>query len=144
MTRARNRCPVASQEPNDFAAAQAKVANLETALESARTIGMAIGILMERLKIAPPDAFDVLVRASQHEHRRLRDIASDLVFSGELGHVPPHEHGYHRTAGIGQHAAAPKVERPVGEPSRNSYGSGGDPRLLGRDEQPGTNRNGSA
>jgi ANTAR domain len=108
MTRALNRRPVASQETSDLATAQAKIANLETALHTARTIGMAIGIVMERLKIPQADAFDVLVTVSHQENRRLRDIASDLVFTGELGHVPSHEHGHHRTADKPQRTAAAK------------------------------------
>jgi AmiR/NasT family two-component response regulator len=87
MTDALSNSLFAGQEWHDRADAQAKIANLETALESSRTIGMAMGILIERLKVAPDEAFDALVETSQHEHRKLRDIASDLVFTGELGRV---------------------------------------------------------
>jgi AmiR/NasT family two-component response regulator len=92
MTDVLGYCTSTGQEPDALAAAQAKIANLEAALESAGSIGVAIGILMERLKIAPADAFEVLVRTSQHEHRKLRDVASDLVYTGELGHVRLHDH----------------------------------------------------
>jgi AmiR/NasT family two-component response regulator len=91
MTDAPDRTPIAAaQEPRGLAAAEAKIAILETALESARMIGTAVGILVERLKIAPGDAFDSLVEASHEEHRKVPDIASDLVFTGELGHVAPY------------------------------------------------------
>ena len=91
MTDAPDRGRIAApQEARTLAAAEAKIATLETALESARMIGTAIGILVERLKIAPGDAFDSLVEASHEEHRKVRDIASDLVFTGELGHVAPY------------------------------------------------------
>jgi hypothetical protein len=66
------------------AIAETQIANLEIALRSARTIGMAIGILMERLKLSDCEAFETLVAASQHLHRKLNDIASELVYTGEL------------------------------------------------------------
>jgi hypothetical protein len=43
-----------------------------------------MGILMERMKVSMDEAFDVLVYVSQHNHRKLRDVADQLVFSGEL------------------------------------------------------------
>ena len=65
-------------------AAHRKIENLQTALQSARRIGAAIGILMERMKITMDEAFNVLVFISQHEHRKLREIAEELVFTGVL------------------------------------------------------------
>lgn len=65
-------------------AAMAKIQNLEIALETSRTIGMAVGIVMERLRLPPDQAFDVLRRISQQHHRKLRDLASDLVFCGAV------------------------------------------------------------
>jgi GAF domain-containing protein len=58
--------------------------NLETALQSNREIGMAIGILMVRHSLTDQAAFDLLRVTSQHQHRKLRDIAAETVFSGEL------------------------------------------------------------
>jgi GAF domain-containing protein len=58
--------------------------NLETALQSNREIGMAVGILMARYGLTDQAAFDLLRVTSQHEHRKLRDIAAETVFSGEL------------------------------------------------------------
>ena len=46
-------------------------------------IGQAQGILMERERIASGEAFDILRRASQHLNRKLRDVAEDLVDTGE-------------------------------------------------------------
>jgi transcriptional regulator with GAF, ATPase, and Fis domain len=60
--------------------------NLETALQSNREIGMAVGILMVRYGLTDQAAFDLLRVTSQHEHRKLRDIAAETVFSGELPH----------------------------------------------------------
>ena len=47
-------------------------------------IGTAIGVLVERHKITPDAAFTMLVRSSQRTNRKLRDIADDLLFTGEL------------------------------------------------------------
>jgi GAF domain-containing protein len=58
--------------------------NLETALQSNREIGMAVGILMVRYGLTDQAAFDLLRVTSQHEHRKLREIAAETVFSGEL------------------------------------------------------------
>lgn len=58
--------------------------NLETALQTSREIGIAIGILVERYKISTEQSFDMLRTASQRRHRKLRDIASDVVLTGEF------------------------------------------------------------
>lgn len=63
---------------------QEKIANLETALASARFIGAAIGILMERLKVTSDEAFKVLVATSHRTRLKLRDVAERLVRTGEL------------------------------------------------------------
>jgi len=49
--------------------------NLEVALATREVIGQAQGILMERERIGPRQAFDILRRASQHLNRKLRDVA---------------------------------------------------------------------
>lgn len=53
--------------------------NLQQALHSRATIDQAIGIVMARQAMSPEGAFQVLVRASQRENRRLRDIAVQIV-----------------------------------------------------------------
>jgi GAF domain-containing protein len=53
--------------------------NLRQALESRSTIDHAIGIVMAGGGHGPDEAFEVLVRASQREHRKLRTIAAELV-----------------------------------------------------------------
>jgi GAF domain-containing protein len=63
-------------------------ANLRTALESRDIIGQAKGILMERLKLNADQAFQVLVAVSQHQHRKLRDVADDLAATGDLPDFP--------------------------------------------------------
>ena len=51
----------------------------EAALQSRTVIGQAEGILMERFNLSPDAAFGVLVRLSQSENVKVRDIAADLV-----------------------------------------------------------------
>jgi GAF domain-containing protein len=68
----------------DHDRAQASADNLEIALETSREIGVAIGILVERYRVTTAQAFDMLRIASQHTHRKLRDIAADVVRTGEF------------------------------------------------------------
>ena len=58
--------------------------NLERALQSNREIGVAIGILMSRYGLTEEAAFDLLRVTSQHRHRKMRDIAAETVYTGEL------------------------------------------------------------
>ncbi len=58
--------------------------NMDVALASRDLIGQAKGILMERYKVTGHDAFGLLVLASQNTNRKLRDVANELVTSGEL------------------------------------------------------------
>lgn len=57
---------------------------LRTALSTRDLIGQAKGILMERYRINQAMAFDLLVMASQNNHRKLHDIAEELTATGEL------------------------------------------------------------
>jgi len=52
---------------------------LTEALASRATIEQAKGILMGAQRIGPDEAFQLLVRASQRENRKLREIAEELV-----------------------------------------------------------------
>ena len=65
-----------------------KVTNLEEALKSNREIGVALGVLMTRYALAQQQAFDLLRTVSQRTHRKLRDVASDVAFTGELPEIP--------------------------------------------------------
>jgi len=60
-----------------------RVDNLHAALASREVIGQAQGILMERERITADEAFDILRRSSQHLNRKLREVAQDLVDTGE-------------------------------------------------------------
>jgi len=66
------------------AAAQARGEQIRAGLESNRIIGTAIGILMTNHRLAAAPAFQLLVAASQHSNRKLRDIAVDVTSNGRL------------------------------------------------------------
>lgn len=66
------------------ASERTKATNLEIALTSNREIGKAIGILVATHRITEQQAFDALRSESQHTHRKLRDVAGDVVLTGEL------------------------------------------------------------
>jgi AmiR/NasT family two-component response regulator len=67
-----------------LADAQRHIDNLKQALRTSRQIGMALGILMCRHGWTEHRAFAALREASQHQHRKLRDVARDVVVTGEL------------------------------------------------------------
>ncbi|HEY1825735.1 MAG TPA: GAF and ANTAR domain-containing protein [Acidimicrobiales bacterium] len=62
----------------------ARAANLEEAMESREIIGMAEGILIERERITPEQAFDILKQTSQHLNLKLRNVAEYVVETGEV------------------------------------------------------------
>lgn len=66
------------------AVAQDKAENLRVALHNSREIGVAMGILMDRHKLSRQQAFDVLRTVSQHTHRKVADIATELADTGAL------------------------------------------------------------
>lgn len=66
-----------------------RMANLHAALASREIIGQAQGILMERERITADQAFDILRRASQHLNLKLREIAQNLVDTGERPNTGP-------------------------------------------------------
>jgi GAF domain-containing protein len=53
--------------------------NLQQAMRSRSVIDQAIGILLTDGGRTPDDAFQLLVRASQRENRKLRDVAAEMV-----------------------------------------------------------------
>jgi DNA-binding response OmpR family regulator len=67
--------------------AEEKAANLERALASNRQIGAAMGILMARHRLTDDQAFDMLRKASQHRHVKLRDVAEEVTMTGEISDV---------------------------------------------------------
>jgi hypothetical protein len=65
-----------------------KQQQLSRALDTRDVIGMAKGILMQRYSISSDRAFRVLVRSSQDNQRKLREVAEELVERGTLGGQP--------------------------------------------------------
>jgi len=59
--------------------ARQRAERLQRAMRSRATIEHAVGILMARGGGTPEEAFQLLVRASQRENRKLRDLAADIV-----------------------------------------------------------------
>jgi hypothetical protein len=57
-------------------------ANLEQAIQSHRLVGQAVGILVERHRILPGEAFDRLKRASQNRNLKLHDVARRVIETG--------------------------------------------------------------
>jgi len=56
--------------------------SLESAIATRTVIGQAQGMLMQRYRLTPHQAFAVLARESQAGNRRLRDLAEDIVANG--------------------------------------------------------------
>ncbi|WP_416061197.1 GAF and ANTAR domain-containing protein [Rhodococcus indonesiensis] len=61
------------------ARARTEIAQLGRALQSRPTIDRAVGIVMAARGLTAEEAFAVLVRQSQHENVKLRDVAARLV-----------------------------------------------------------------
>jgi hypothetical protein len=71
-----------------LAAERNKTSHLEVALVSNREISQAIGILMSTYKLTSQQGFDLLRMASQHAHRKLREVAAEVCQTGML-ELPP-------------------------------------------------------
>lgn len=56
--------------------------DLRSAVDTRGTIGQAMGIIVERHKITPQQAFELLVSASQKQHIKLRELAAYIVETG--------------------------------------------------------------
>jgi GAF domain-containing protein len=59
--------------------ARLKSEHLEQAMVGREVIDMAKGIIMNVTACGPDEAFERLVKQSQHENRKLRDVATDIV-----------------------------------------------------------------
>lgn len=70
---------IAISNADNFESTAELARNLQVAMESRATIEQAKGLLMARGGVTPDQAFEMLVRASQRENRKLRDIARDIV-----------------------------------------------------------------
>jgi GAF domain-containing protein len=63
--------------------------HLREALESRDVIGQAKGILMARRRCTPDAAFEALRKVSQHRNIKLREIAEQVVYLGDLEDTAP-------------------------------------------------------
>jgi DNA-binding response OmpR family regulator len=61
----------------------AKEQQLRQAIESHRSIGQAVGVLIERHKVTAVQGFEMLRQASLHRNIKLRELAARVVESGE-------------------------------------------------------------
>jgi GAF domain-containing protein len=75
---------VAASNLHAYQSARTLAHNLEAALESRAVIDQAKGVLVERFKITPDQAFQMLAEASMKANRKVRDIADHLVATGEF------------------------------------------------------------
>lgn len=65
--------------PDQLGELRDEIENLKVALLSRATIEQAKGILMGTTRCKPDEAFEMLIRASQRENVKLRDIALRIV-----------------------------------------------------------------
>jgi hypothetical protein len=79
--------------------------NLNKALLSRDVIGQAKGILMERLKIGPEEAFDVLRGSSSRLNEKLQAVALSLAETGEFDTRDVHQTD-------GRSSAVPRTSAP--------------------------------
>ena len=80
---------VAAGNLHAYQRARSTADNLQVALESRAVIDQAKGVLMERLKLTPDQAFQLLAQASMSANRKVRDIADELLHTGELPVAAP-------------------------------------------------------
>jgi AmiR/NasT family two-component response regulator len=66
-----------------------QIEQLTEAVEHRTTIGIALGILMERFEFDHDQAFDYLRRCSQAQNRKLYDICAEFTTSRQLPQMSP-------------------------------------------------------
>ncbi len=66
------------------ARAEDRSTQLAEAVKSNREIGIATGIVMSRYAVSEDAAFDMLVVASSHTNRKLREIAAETAATGDV------------------------------------------------------------
>ncbi|MBT9255080.1 ANTAR domain-containing protein [Phycicoccus sp. MAQZ13P-2] len=88
LTRERSRSAVlqelVDEQGRHVTEAETRADHLAVALRSNRTIGMAIGVLMARRRLPAEGAFELLRRLSTTRNRKLRDLAEEVVHTGDL------------------------------------------------------------
>jgi signal transduction histidine kinase/DNA-binding response OmpR family regulator len=84
LARIRTQVELARLREYALSQAEERSANLKVALATNRQIGAAIGILMVTERITSEQAFDRLRDVSQRTHRKLRDVADEVVYTGTV------------------------------------------------------------
>lgn len=88
LIRLLGRCAVAAVDQgvraDHLAQAAAKISNLNIALSSNRTIGAAVGVLMSRRRLTYQAAFELLSDRSHRLHRKIVDLADEVLYAGDL------------------------------------------------------------
>lgn len=64
---------------DELNAFRAETAKLTAALQSTRTIGAAVGVLMERLRLSEKDAFERLRQYARSQNAKVADLASGIL-----------------------------------------------------------------
>lgn len=59
-------------------------AHLQNAITSRQHVGQAVGILVERYRVTPAEAFEMLRQTSQQANIKVRQIAAQLIETGEI------------------------------------------------------------
>jgi AmiR/NasT family two-component response regulator len=77
---------VADLDTTKLRDALAEVETLKHALATRDTIGQAKGVLVATLGCSPDKAFGLLVHQSQHENRKVSEIASEIVERARSAH----------------------------------------------------------
>ena len=67
-----------------YRSAVEQAGHLRQALDSRAVIDQAKGILMERFRLTADQAFDALTRVSNQANTKVRDLAAELVRTGEF------------------------------------------------------------
>ena len=67
-----------------YQSARAMADDLQSALESRAVVDQAKGMLMERYRLTPERAYQVLAQASMKDNKKLRQVAEELVRTGQL------------------------------------------------------------
>jgi hypothetical protein len=62
-------------------------ANLEVALQTARLIGAAVGIVMAKCNVTEVISFEMIKRMSHDTNRRLRAVAEEIVATGDVSRL---------------------------------------------------------
>jgi hypothetical protein len=105
---------VAVSNVRTFEDMRSRAEGLQVAMASRSVIDQAKGVLMERFKVTPDQAFRMLAAASMATNVKLREVADQLVTTGELPTLP---------ASSGRPARRPcSSPRPAREP-RDRRGS---------------------